>query len=136
MTKTSAGLAFEFAGQPRSRDPPVRPFPQVNGGLWKVSTSGGTQPAWVRTGRELFYLDTSKTLTAVPVEASAATFSHGNPIRVFDTKDTITAYDAAPDGKRFLIINENASDDATRARTGMVAVLNWNQELERLLPTK
>ena len=32
----------------------VRPFPDVDGGgLWQVSTGGGTQPLWVRSGREL-----------------------------------------------------------------------------------
>jgi hypothetical protein len=97
----------------------VRPFPQVNSGLWKVSTAGGTQPAWAPTGRELFYIDPSKMLMAVPVESAGATFSNGNPIKIFSTKDTINAYDVAPDGKRFLIINENATDDATRARAGI-----------------
>jgi eukaryotic-like serine/threonine-protein kinase len=114
----------------------VRPFPQVNSGLWKVSTAGGTQPAWAPNGRELFYVDPSKTLMAVPVESSGAAFSNGNPIKVFNSKSAINAYDVAPDGKRFLIINENVTDDATRARAGMIAVLNWFEELKRLLPTK
>ena len=128
-------MAYESNASGRS-EIHVRPFPQVNSGFWKVSAAGGTQPAWARNGRELFYLDTSKTLMTVPVESSGATFSSRNPIKVFDTKYATIAYDVAPDGKRFLIINENATDDPTRAPAGMVAVLNWTEELKRLVPTR
>jgi hypothetical protein len=114
----------------------VRPFPQVNSGFWKVSAAGGRQPAWALNGRALFYLDTSKTLMTVAVESSGATFSSRNPIKVFETKYATIAYDVAPDGKRFLIINENAIDDPTRARASVVAVLNWTEELKRLVPTR
>ncbi len=71
----------------------------------------------------------------VPVESSGATFSSRNPIKVFDAKYAIMAYDVAPDGKRFLIVNEDATDDPSRVRAGMVAVLNWFGELKGLLPT-
>jgi serine/threonine-protein kinase len=37
----------------------VRPFPNTDGGKWLVSTNGGTEPAWARSGRELFYRDGS-----------------------------------------------------------------------------
>ena len=64
----------------------VRPFPQVDSGRWQISTAGGTRPAWARSGRELFYLDASNTLTAVPVQTSGSTFSAGKPAKVFDAK--------------------------------------------------
>ena len=56
----------------------VRPFPQVDRGRWQISTAGGTRPAWARNGRELFYLDASNTLTAVPVQTSGSTFSRAS----------------------------------------------------------
>src|SRR5204862_7655544 len=34
----------------------VRPFPNVGGGEWQVSTALGTRPLWARSGRELFYV--------------------------------------------------------------------------------
>ena len=34
----------------------VRPFPNVGGGQWQVSTAGGRQPLWARSGKELFYV--------------------------------------------------------------------------------
>ena len=64
----------------------MRPFPQVDSGRWQISTTGGTRPAWARSGRELFYLDASNTLTAVPVQTSGSTFSAGKPAKVFDAK--------------------------------------------------
>ena len=64
----------------------VRPFPQVDRGRWQISTAGGTRPAWSRSGRELFYLDASHTLIAVPVETSRSTFSSGKPAKVFDAR--------------------------------------------------
>ena len=32
----------------------VRPYPDVNGGRWQVSATGGTRPLWGRDGRELY----------------------------------------------------------------------------------
>ncbi len=34
----------------------VRPFPDVNGGKWQVSSGGGSAPLWAHNGRELFYV--------------------------------------------------------------------------------
>ena len=34
----------------------VRPFPDVNGGKWQVSSGGGSAPVWAHNGRELFYV--------------------------------------------------------------------------------
>ena len=54
----------------------VRPFPRSTA-PWQVSTRGGTRAAWSRSGRELFYIDESMRLTAVPVRTSGATFRMG-----------------------------------------------------------
>jgi hypothetical protein len=57
----------------------VRPFPDVDAGLWQVSTGGGRQPVWARTGRELFYLTIGGgALMRVPIE-NAASWSAGLP---------------------------------------------------------
>ena len=78
-------LAYQSAaGEPGRSEVYVRPFPQVDSGRWQISTTGGTRPAWARNGREMFYLDASNTLTAVPVQTSGSTFSAGKPAKVFD----------------------------------------------------
>jgi serine/threonine-protein kinase len=45
----------------------IRPFPNVGDGQWQVSTAGGRQPLWARSGKELFYLGADGTLVRVPV---------------------------------------------------------------------
>jgi eukaryotic-like serine/threonine-protein kinase len=119
----------------------VRPFPQVNAGRWQVSRGGGTTPVWSRNGRELFYLDSTNTLMAVPVQASGTTFAWGEPIRLFKFA-YLTAfggsdrfYDVSPDGERFLMIKENAAEGQDAAPPRIVVVLNFFNELKRLVPT-
>jgi serine/threonine-protein kinase len=131
-------IAYQ-SNESRRFDIYVRPFPNVNGGRWIVSPEGGTRPAWSRSGRELFYLDTSDTLTVVPVQTSGATFSVGNPTRVFDTRYAAPSpfrnYDIAPDG-RFLMIKESAVRDPNTTPASIVMVLNWFGELKARVPTK
>jgi Tol biopolymer transport system component len=114
----------------------VRPFPEVERGRWQVSTGGGTQAAWARNGRELFYLDGSNRLTAVPVQTTGTAFSASNPARVFDRPYAMPVgfrtYDVSPDGQRFLMIKED--QNATAA--GMVVVEHWTEELKARVPTK
>lgn len=113
----------------------VRPFPRVNDGRWQVSTGGGTRPKWAPKGRELFYVDLENTLTAVPVQTSGATFTTGNPSKLFRTAfaASVTSardYDVAPDGQRFLMIKENVARDSNPTRAGIVVVQNWLEELK------
>jgi len=124
-------LAYESAESGRS-EVYVRPFPHVDRGLWQVSTAGGTRVAWARSGRELFYLDASNRLTAVPVRTSGETFTHGSPANVSETSyvapNPSRHYDEAPDG-RFLIIKTNVSDDSKATPVSMVVVEHWLEEL-------
>ena len=117
----------------------VRPFPRVDSGRWQVSTAGGTRPAWARSGRELFYLDASNTLTSVLVSTSGPTFSAGKPATVFDTKyvesNPSRHYDVSADGQRFLMIKDSAAGDPNVAAASMVVVLNWFEELKHRVPT-
>ena len=113
----------------------VRPFPQVDRGRWQISTAGGTRPAWARNGRELFYLDASNTLTAVPVQTSGSTFSRGKPAKVFDAKYAEPYppryYDVSPDGQRFLMIKNSADGAPNATPASMVVVEHWFEELKQ-----
>jgi serine/threonine-protein kinase len=119
----------------------VRPFPNVDEGRWPVSPSGGTRPAWAPNGRELFYLDATGLLAAVPVQATAATFTAGTATTVltkpyyagYTTRGyDLRGYDIAPDGRRFLMIKEEAASTATggASQPSMTVVLNWIGELK------
>ena len=122
----------------------VRPFPDVDGGQWQVSTDGGTQPVWARNGEELFYLAPDGTLSSVRVERGT-TWAAGTPTKLFDkpyfrlgTRRGRSAgrnYDVSADGQRFLMIKE-AGSDLTAAPASIVVVQNWIEELKRLVPTK
>ena len=116
----------------------VRPFPNVDGGHWQISTSGGITPVWARNGKELFYLDGTNAVTSVPIQ-TAPTFSAGTPTKLFDGRYVGSpfwrTYDVSPDGQRFLMIKDNAAGDQTSTPASMVVVLNWSEELKRLVPT-
>jgi eukaryotic-like serine/threonine-protein kinase len=111
----------------------VRPFPGP-GAPVRVSPDGGRDPVWSRDGKELFYRNGLKILSArvVPdgtfrVEVPQALFEGG-----FDPGSE-RAYDVAPDG-RFVMI-ENEPNDNT-ASASIVVVLNWQEELLARTPTK
>jgi serine/threonine-protein kinase len=129
-------LAYQSAaGEPGQSEVYVRPFPQVDSGRWQISTAGGTRPAWARSGRELFYLDASNTLTAVPVQTSGSTFSAGKPAKVFDAKYSTPfpprPYDVSADGKRFLMLKDAAAGDPNATPVSMVLVEHWFEELKQ-----
>ncbi len=116
----------------------VRPFPEVDSGRWQISTAGGTRPVWSRNGRELFYLDASNTLIAVPVDTSGSTFSAGKPAKVLDAKYPTPfpprQYEVSPDGQRFLMLKDSAQSDPGTTPASMVVVEHWFEELKQRVP--
>jgi len=115
----------------------VRPFPNVGGGQWQISTDGGVHPAWAKSGRSLFYRALDGTLMEVPVELQPR-FAPGTPTRLLEGRHLLggpgRAYDVSPDGERFLMITkDDGSGDGVSGPTISV-VLNWFSELERLAP--
>ena len=119
----------------------VRPFPLVGDGRWTISTGGGTQPLWAPNGRELFYRH-GNSLLSVPVETTR-TFSAGTPTTVFEGPYFSPpaglagrTYDVSRDGQRFLMIKDAPAGDPNAAAASIVVVLNWTEELKRLVPTK
>ena len=119
----------------------VRPFPDVTGGKWPVSTSGGSQPLWARSGKELFFIDPSGALMSVRVERQSP-FTIGTPAKMLDGSYVWSVptyagrmYDISPDGQRFLMLKQGGPPDQTNAPTSITVVQNWFEELNRLVPT-
>lgn len=101
------------------------------GGKTIVSQGGGGGPIWARDGRELFY-NTGKTMMVVPI-AGEEVLTIGRPRVLFESEDlgdVVANYDVAPDGERFLVVR------STEAITELKVVLNWGQELKRLVPVE
>jgi Tol biopolymer transport system component len=112
----------------------VQAFPGP-GGKWQISTEGGTEPAWNRNGRELFYRNGDK-MMAVDI-ATLPSFSVGKPKILFEGRYDLapfpsTNYDVSPDGQRFLMVKPSEQEAAA---TQIIVVQNWFEELKQKVPT-
>ncbi|MGD9345893.1 MAG: hypothetical protein PVH84_08535 [Candidatus Aminicenantes bacterium] len=107
----------------------------MGGGLWQISTDGGKDPVWSRTGQELFYRNGDKMMTVDIV--TEPEFSPANPRLLFEGTYTwagrARSYDIAPDGQHFLMVKSNKPISPP---TQINVVLNWFEELKRLVPTE
>jgi Tol biopolymer transport system component len=111
----------------------VRPYLEGRG-RWLVSAGGGSEPLWSPNGREIFYRHEGK-MMVVPIRTEPE-FSPGSPSVLFEKelKSGIygtLSYDISPDGQRFLMIERNLE----MTRNQLNIVLNWREELKRLVPT-
>jgi serine/threonine-protein kinase len=119
----------------------VRPYPNVGGGQWQVSTAGGTRPLWTRSGKELVFVGLDGALLRVPVEASGAIWNAGTPMKLLEGRyytageGTGRPYDVSPDGQRFLMI-KGPETDPSAAPPALIVVQHWDEELKRLVPRK
>ena len=77
----------------------------------------------------------------VPVEATATKWNAGTPTKLLKSRyytgggNPNRAYDVSPDGRRFLMIKA-ANADPTTVPPNIIVVLHFDEELQRLVPTK
>jgi serine/threonine-protein kinase len=114
----------------------LRPYPNVSTSLTTVSTHGGSMPTWSPDGREIFYeqWQLEGQLVAVPFDDGVL----GQPQVLLDLSPYLNptvrgSFDIHPDGKRFLLVKEQSRDELPDDR--IVVVLNWLEEVKRLVPT-
>lgn len=79
---------------------------------------------------------------SVRIETAPA-FRAGTPTVMFDLPPFYRSgarigrqWDVTADGERFLIVNPGEAATTERVRSEIVVVLNWDDELKRLAPTK
>jgi serine/threonine-protein kinase len=113
-------------------------FPEP-GGKRLISTDGGTEPVWAPNGKELFYRQGEKMLSvAISTES---VFTPSKPVLLFegpfelDSSGFCANYDVAPDGRRFVMI-QRGEDSVRSGQQQLNVVLNWFDELSRLVPTE
>ncbi len=98
----------------------------------QISTDGGTEPTWVAGGTELIYRNENKWMVASV--RTQPTFNAETPALLFEQSylgnDNASNYDVSPDGQHFLMI-EKVVEEPTQINV----VLNWFEELKRLVPT-
>jgi len=107
----------------------MRPFPGP-GPRFPISSEGGEEPAWSRSGRELFYRSSGRMMSVTISETPELSASRPQVLfeGLYHYADLPTrTYDVGPDG-RFVMVTEPAPDEATRQ---LHVVLNWSEELKR-----
>jgi Tol biopolymer transport system component len=113
----------------------IQPFPD-GGRKWLVSAGGGTQPLWARNGEELFFRNGDKVM--VVSVRPGPDFEASTPRLLFEfpslgfTGYGSPNYDITPDGQSFVMIEP----EAQIPQTEFYAVVNWIEELKRLVPTE
>jgi dipeptidyl aminopeptidase/acylaminoacyl peptidase len=122
-------IAYESdeLGQPEVFIQPVPP----TGGKWQISIGGGFEPSWRHDGRELYYINPSGDLIAVPVTTTSTTLSAGSPVRLFSLGASSggagsALYEPLQDGSRFLV--RQVSQPPAQP---IMVVLDWMARLNR-----
>ncbi|MHC4557797.1 MAG: protein kinase domain-containing protein [Planctomycetota bacterium] len=129
-------IAYESDRDERHNEVYVAPYPVpvVN---TKISSSGGYHPlwspVWSADSKELFYRNGDK-MIAVTIETELE-LKVSEPNTLF-VKQYYTGlergYDVSRDGEKFLMIKES---NEQQAATQLFVVINWFEELKRLVPT-
>jgi hypothetical protein len=120
----------------------VQPYPGP-GPRRQISNSRGTQPAWSRTGRELFYTDYVTGTSApfrmmvVPVTLTP-TFSVGPARELFGGpylgQAATRGYDVTADAQRFLMVRTKERPPLKVTQINIVQ--NWLEELKQRVPAR
>jgi hypothetical protein len=114
----------------------VRPFPNLDSGKWQVSGSGGREPLWANSGRELFY---RRSRAAAPGAVVAVSLAAGATFEVLGERALFTdvyeedpnhrRYDVTPDDQRFVFIRSVVNDST--AERNLTLVEHWGDRLRR-----
>jgi serine/threonine-protein kinase len=131
-----------FSRESGQREIYVHPFPELQeGGRWEISESGGQEPRWSPSGKELFFrsVEYMSVMMAIAVETEGTFRKTGVPQTLFQDyyySGTGHNWDISSDGKRFLMLKPLTSDYESRARVPrkINIVLNWFEELKELVP--
>lgn len=108
----------------------VTSYPE-RGNLILISNGGGMWPVWAPSGEELFYRS-ERGMMVVPVQTKP-TFQPQTAQLLFEWPQfagEAGIYDISPDGERFVMFRVH-----TEEHTHLYVVLNWLEELKRLVPT-
>ncbi len=102
------------------------------GGRTQVSTGGGVEPVWARTGDEIFYRDAEGWMVSASI-GTDPTFFVENRARLFNTAGLrgvagYRAYDATADAQRFLMIEFIGA--GTGEDLDLILVRNWFEEVK------
>jgi hypothetical protein len=124
------GRWFAYASQESGQvNVYARPYPRVGAAI-QISTAGGQEPVWARSGRELFFRRGDAMMAVDIGSGHGNTLLVGTPRQLFAGNyaqgGTRVGYDVTLDGRRFLMTKRSgAKDDPSRFNV----VLTWFDEL-------
>jgi Tol biopolymer transport system component len=130
-------VAYTSGEGGRMGDVYVRPFPDPNKGMWKISQGGGVQPRWRGDGKEIYYVSADSKMMAVEVSTTPESIKVGARKALFPVPigggRSVNAdyYDVTADGQKFLVIA-----DVPKTRPGpppsepITVILNWQALLK------
>ncbi len=120
----------------------AQPFPPT-GVPYPISKGSGIHATWSSDGKELFYSAGPNQFVSASVSTEPA-FTFGNPVRLMVPTIYLPGrgpgfqrnYDIMRDGKRFLAVVPagQITTSGTLDSTQIEVVLNWTEELKRLVP--
>ena len=134
LSPDGAWMAFE-SNSSGQYEVYVRPYPDVEGGQWLISTGGGEEPAWSPDGNELFYRASNR-MMAVSIGTDSG-FTYGTSQTLFEgpyRNREARTYDVAPDGRFLMVSGAQGSDSDETQPLEINVVVNWDQELLRRVP--
>jgi serine/threonine-protein kinase len=112
----------------------VIPFPG-GGGKWQISSDGGSEPRWSKSGHELLYVTFGSSLMEVPYSVDKNSFQPGKPQPLFsgrlELREPFTSYDVAPDGQHFLIFE--IPGGRITSTSSPTVVLHWLDQVRQLV---
>ena len=119
----------------------VEPFPRTGSGYQAPKIQRDFQPVWSADGNELFYVGSTATgqLDAAPVTTKDG-FVFGTPTRfpfallAGRLSGQTRAFDALPGGRFVGLVANDARDGAGIGDSEMRIILNWLEELKRIVP--
>jgi len=117
----------------------IRPYPADGGVVRRVSDGGATAPVWAPDGSELFFRTDSGLLMATSLRLTGG-INVARPRELFRvtgrfrTSGNAAAYDIERTGRRFIMVTEGAAPAPAAQQVNIV--LNWSEELKRLVPPK
>lgn len=115
----------------------IRPYPGP-GGATPVTTDGGREPVWDPSEKQLYYRDDPGDKLFKVSILTEPTVQVASPELLFEGRFMASSslwgrnYDISPKGDFFVLIEEGEIQPATQINV----VLNWSEELRRLVPVR
>jgi len=136
-------LTYASGETPVASEIYLEPFPPT-GARWRLSQGGGIWPVWSRNGKEILFRPTSPggtgvvTLKSVDVVTEPEvdwTNEQTLPVRDFIVVSYHRDYDTSQDGQILTVVPAQQEEGGEHQPPQVVMVLNWFEELKRLVPT-